>query len=218
MSKFGIVVFPGSNCDQDCHHVVERVLGQTAQFLWHKDHDLQGSDVILIPGGFAYGDALRAGALARFSPIMDEVLAFANEGGPVLGICNGFQVLCEIGLLPGALLRNASLNFICRDVTCRVEQTDTAFTRGIEPGAELVMPVAHGEGNYYIDDEGLAQLEGQGQIVFRYLDNPNGARSDIAGICNERRNVVGLMPHPERLSEDLLGGHDGKAVFEALAA
>ena len=216
--NFGIVAFPGSNCDQDMVHIADRVLGQEARLLWHKDRDLKGADVIVLPGGFSYGDALRSGAIARFSPIMEEVVAFAQRGGPVLGICNGFQILVEVGLLPGALMRNASLHFVCRDVGVKVERADTPFTQAIAPGTELLMPVAHGEGNYYLDDAGVERLEGEGQVVFRYAENPNGSRNDIAGVCNEARNVVGLMPHPERLSEAALGGEEGMGVWRSILA
>jgi phosphoribosylformylglycinamidine synthase subunit PurQ / glutaminase len=216
--KFGIVVFPGSNCDHDAYHVVKHVLGQDAVFLWHKDRDLQGADAIVLPGGFSYGDYLRCGAIARFSPVMDEVSAFARKGGRVLGICNGFQVLTEAGLLPGALLQNASRKFVCKKVPLRVENVATPFTRSYSKGQRVSMPVAHGDGNFYLDDEGLKRLEGEGHVVFRYLDNPNGARNDIAGITNARGNVLGLMPHPERASEALLGGEDGRLLFESLVA
>lgn len=214
--KFGIVVFPGSNCDHDAYHVVKHVLGQQAVFLWHKDRDLKGSEVVILPGGFSYGDYLRCGAIARFSPVMEEVSAFARKGGRVLGICNGFQILTEAGLLPGALLQNTSRKFICQQVDLTVENPDTAFTRGLSRGERLRMPIAHADGNYYIDDEGLRRLEGEGQIVLRYVDNPNGARGDIAGIVSDRGNVLGMMPHPERAAEPLLGGVDGRRLLEAL--
>ena len=214
--KAGVVVFPGSNCDHDAWHVVHRVLGRPAEFLWHKERDLKGCDLIILPGGFSYGDYLRCGAIARFSPVMDEVIGFAKRGGKVLGICNGFQVLTEAHLLPGALLRNASRKFICRAVDLRVENSDSAFTRKLRKGDTLRLPIAHAEGNYYIDDEGLKRLEGEGRIAFRYLHNPNGARADIAGILNEQRNVLGMMPHPERASEALLGSEDGRRIFESL--
>ena len=223
--RFGIVVFPGSNCDHDAYHVVKHVMGQEARFVWHKDRDLSGLDCVILPGGFSYGDYLRSGAIARFSPVMEEVVKFARAGGKVLGICNGFQILLEAGLLPGAMRRNASLKFVCRDVYLRTETSDTPFTRSIEKGTVLRIPVAHAEGNYFLDDEGLARLEGNGQVVFRYVDatgrqtpgaNPNGSRNDIAGIVNEGRNVLGMMPHPERLAESVLGGEDGRRIFEAL--
>jgi phosphoribosylformylglycinamidine synthase subunit PurQ / glutaminase len=213
--KLGIVVFPGSNCDHDAHHVA-RLLGAEATFLWHKDRSLQGSDVVILPGGFSYGDYLRCGAIARFSPVMDEVVSFARKGGKVLGICNGFQILTEAGLLPGALLQNASRKFICKTVELSVENASTAFSRAFTRGQHVRIPIAHAEGNYYIDDEGLKRLEGEGQVVFRYVDNPNGARASIAGIVSERGNVLGMMPHPERAAEPLLGSDDGRRVFESL--
>lgn len=223
--RFGIVVFPGSNCDHDAHHVVEQVLGQEARYVWHKERDLSGLDCVILPGGFSYGDYLRSGAIARFSPVMEEVVAFAGRGGKVLGICNGFQIALEAGLLPGAMLRNRSLKFICEDVHLRVENGDTDFTRKIPQGTVLRMPIAHAEGNYHLPDDELARLEGEGQVVFRYCDadgkvtdaaNPNGSRHGIAGIVNARRNVLGMMPHPERLSESVLGGEDGRRIFESL--
>jgi len=216
--SFGIVVFPGSNCDQDAFHVASRVLGQPAHFLWHKDRDLKGAGVVVLPGGFSFGDYLRCGALARLSPIMEAVADHARAGGKVLGICNGFQVLVEAGLLPGALLRNAGMTFICEQTELVVENAATAFTRKYVQGARVRIPIAHGEGNYFIDDEGLARLEGEGQVVFRYADNPNGSRNGIAGIVNEARNVLGMMPHPERAAEELLGSTDGRALFESLLA
>jgi phosphoribosylformylglycinamidine synthase I len=216
--KCGVVVFPGANCDHDAYHVVRHVFGQPAEFLWHKDRDLKGCDVIVLPGGFSYGDYLRCGAIARFSPVMDEVVAFAQRGGKVLGICNGFQILTEARLLPGALLQNASCKFVCRPVRLRVENTGTAFTSAYAKGQQVVIPVAHGDGNYFIDDDGLKALEGEGRVVFRYLENPNGARNDIAGIVNDHGNVLGMMPHPERASEALLGMQDGRRVFESLLA
>jgi phosphoribosylformylglycinamidine synthase len=223
--RFGIVVFPGSNCGQDVHHVVEHVMGQQAQYIWHKDRDLSGIDCVVLPGGFSYGDYLRSGALARLSPVMEEVVAFANKGGKVVGICNGFQILLEAGLLPGAMLRNRGLKFICKEHHLRVETQETPFTRSIPKGTVLRMPIAHAEGNYYLDDEGLSRLEGEGQVVFRYAaadgsvsdaTNPNGSRGNIAGIVNQQRNVLGMMPHPERMAEPLLGGVDGKRLFESL--
>jgi phosphoribosylformylglycinamidine synthase subunit PurQ / glutaminase len=216
--KFGIVVFPGSNCDHDAYHVVKNVLGQEATFLWHKDKDLKGSDVVIVPGGFSYGDYLRCGAIARFSPVMEEVAGHAKKGGKVIGICNGFQILTEAGLLPGALLQNVSRKFICRDVELSVENTETPFTKGLRKGESLRVPIAHAEGNYYIDDEGLKRLEGEGQVVFRYRDNPNGARNNIAGIVNSTRNVMGMMPHPERAAEKVLGSEDGKRILASLLA
>jgi len=214
--KFGIVVFPGSNCDHDTYHAVKEVLGEPAEFLWHKDRAIKDADVIVLPGGFSYGDYLRCGAIARFSPVMDEVIAFAHRGGKVLGICNGFQVLTEAGLLPGALLQNASRKFVCRDVLLEVVNASTAFTRRYRRGERIRIPVAHGDGNYFIDEEGLKRLEGEGRVVMRYLDNPNGALHDIAGIVNDAGNVMGLMPHPERASEKLLGSEDGLRLFQSL--
>jgi phosphoribosylformylglycinamidine synthase len=223
--KFAIVVFPGSNCDQDAHHAARHVIGQSAEYVWHKDTDLKGADVVILPGGFAHGDYLRTGAMARFSPVMREVEAFARRGGPVLGICNGFQVLLEAGLLPGAMLRNRALKFLCQYVNVRVERTDTPFTALCRPGQVLRLPIAHGEGNYFAQPEVLAALEANGQVVFRYTNaageitdegNPNGSASAVAGICNEARNVVGLMPHPERACEPLLGSSDGLVLLESV--
>jgi phosphoribosylformylglycinamidine synthase subunit PurQ / glutaminase len=214
--KFGIVVFPGSNCDHDAYHAVKEVLGAGAELLWHKDRTLKGADVVVLPGGFSYGDYLRCGAIARFSPVMDEVIGHAKRGGRVLGICNGFQVLTEAGLLPGALLQNASRKFVCREVPLEVVNADTAFTRKYRKGERVRIPVAHGDGNYFIDEDGLKRLEGEGRVVMRYLDNPNGALRDIAGIVNDAGNVMGLMPHPERASEKLLGSDDGLRMFESL--
>jgi phosphoribosylformylglycinamidine synthase len=214
--KVGVVVFPGSNCDADAFHVVEGVLGKKAVTLWHKERSLQGCDVVIVPGGFSYGDYLRCGAIARFSPVMEEVAAHAARGGRVLGICNGFQILTEAGLLPGALLQNQSLKFICDEVTLVVDGAPTPFTRGMQKGERLRMPIAHAEGNFFLDDEGLARLEGEGQVVFRYAQNPNGAAHDIAGIVNAGKNVLGMMPHPERASEALLGSADGRRIFESL--
>ncbi|MFN7949026.1 MAG: phosphoribosylformylglycinamidine synthase subunit PurQ [Blastocatellia bacterium] len=224
--KFGVVVFPGSNCDHDTYHVISKVIGQPVDFIWHKESDISRFDAIILPGGFSYGDYLRTGAIARFSPVMNSVVKFANEGGLVMGICNGFQILCEAGLLPGALLRNRDLKFVCEHVNIRVEQTDTPFTQVCTEGQVLSLPVAHGDGNYFCDQETLAELEGEGRVVFRYCDaagnvtdeaNPNGSLHNIAGICNRERNVLGLMPHPERASEDLLNSHDGRIVFRSLA-
>jgi phosphoribosylformylglycinamidine synthase subunit PurQ / glutaminase len=223
--KIAIVVFPGSNCDHDAHYAAEHVLGQDAELIWHKDTSLRGADVVVLPGGFAHGDYLRTGAIARFSPIMQEVRRFADAGGPVLGICNGFQVLLEAGMLPGAMLRNASLHFHCEHVFVKVEQTDTPFTLACLPGRALKIPVAHGEGNYYAEPEVIARLEKNRQVVFRYVDssgqrtaeaNPNGSLNNIAGICNEVRNVVGLMPHPERACELAVGSADGLILFESV--
>lgn len=223
--KFGIVTFPGSNCDYDAYHAVVDALGETAVYLWHKDHDLQESDVIILPGGFSYGDYLRAGAIARFSPIMREVTAFARRGGPVLGICNGFQIACEAGLLPGALLRNAGLKFVSEAVHLRVENSDTLFTNQLAKGDVLRIPIAHGEGRYVADDDTLQELEGAGRVVFRYVNaagerdpgaNPNGSVNDIAGIVSEAGNVLGMMPHPERAADPLLGSDDGLAIFQSV--
>ncbi len=213
----GIVTFPGSNCDHDVYHVVKHALGAHAHYVWHKDRLPAGLDAVILPGGFSYGDYLRCGALARFSPVMEDVVAFARGGGPVLGICNGFQILCESGLLPGVLMRNASLKFLCHDVLVEVQGEETPVTRGLQ-GQRLRMPIAHAEGNYFADEETLARLEGEGQVVFRYVGGaPNGAARDIAGIsAGPRRNVVGLMPHPERASEAILGCEDGRRLFEAL--
>jgi phosphoribosylformylglycinamidine synthase subunit PurQ / glutaminase len=222
--KFAVVVFPGSNCDRDAYHAASDVLRQSAELIWHKDSDLRGADVVVLPGGFAHGDYLRTGAMARFSPIMREVKAFAERGGPVLGICNGFQVLLEAGLLPGAMLRNRDLKFHCEHVHIRVEQTDTPFTVGSRRGQVLRIPIAHGEGNYFADSETLERLEANRQVIFRYTDeagrvtdaaNPNGSAASIAGLCNEARNVVGLMPHPERACELSLGSSDGLVLFES---
>ena len=225
--KFGVVVFPGSNCDHDAYHAAKDVLGQNAEFLWHKDAGLKGADVIVLPGGFAHGDYLRTGAIARFSPIMPAIQAFARQGGPVLGICNGFQVLLESGLLPGAMLRNRDLKFHCEHVTVRVEQTDTPFTSAAVKGQRLRLPIAHGEGNYYAEPDVIRELEAERRVIFRYCDdrgevsdrsNPNGALNAIAGICNDARNVVGLMPHPERACESVLGSADGLVLFESVVS
>jgi phosphoribosylformylglycinamidine synthase subunit PurQ / glutaminase len=222
--KFSIVVFPGSNCERDCEHVVSEILGCEVQFIWHQETDLRGADVVVIPGGFAYGDYLRAGALARFSPVMEGVARFAKEGGPVLGICNGFQVLLEAGLLPGAMRVNRGLRYVCRDVHLKLETADTPFTRLYERGAVVKMPVGHMEGNYTATGSVLDELEAEGRIVFRYCDefgqvtdasNPNGAERGIAGICSRERNVVGLMPHPDRCSEPLLGNAGGLKMFQS---
>lgn len=211
--KVGIVVFPGSNCDEDAFHAAGQVLGHQPQMLWHKDHDLRGSELVILPGGFSYGDYLRCGAIARFAPVMEEVAAFAKKGGPVIGICNGFQILTEAGLLPGALLQNANRQYICQDVMLRTDKARTRFASELKPGETFRIPIAHGDGNYFIDDEGLKRLEGEGQVVFRYLQNPNGSRADIAGIVNSSGNVLGMMPHPERNAEPLLGNADGRRVL-----
>ena len=223
--KFAVVVFPGSNCDHDAYHAVKHVLGQDAEFIWHKDTSLQRADVVVLPGGFAHGDYLRTGAIARFSPIMHEVTRFAQAGGPVLGICNGFQVLLEAGLLPGAMLRNRSVKFQCEHVFVRVEHTDTPFTVACRQGQVLRIPIAHGEGNYYAAPEVVDRLEANRQVVFRYCDavgaatpaaNPNGSAHNIAGLCSEARNVVGLMPHPERACELAVGSADDLVLFESV--
>lgn len=226
--KFGIVVFPGSNCDQDMVHVLQEVMGADVIELWHKDHDLHGlgkGDCVIIPGGFSYGDYLRCGAIARFSPIMKSVIEFAENGGYVFGICNGFQVLCESGLLPGALLRNNNQLFICQNQYLRVETTNSAITRNCQKGQVLNVPIAHAEGRYYADEKTLLEMEMNDQIIFRYCDkegnvndqtNPNGAINGIAGICNKQRNVFGMMPHPERASEAVLGNTDGRILFESI--
>jgi phosphoribosylformylglycinamidine synthase subunit PurQ / glutaminase len=223
--KFGIVTFPASNCDYDAFHVVTDILGEEATYLWHKDHDLQGSDVIILPGGFSYGDYLRAGAIARFSPIMQEVAAHAKAGGPVLGICNGFQIACEAGLLPGALMRNAHLQFVSAEVRIRVENADTMFTSLYDRGEILRMPVAHGDGLYVAPAGVLEELEAEGRVIFRYADangnisadaNPNGSEHNIAGIINDGGNVLGMMPHPERACSPLLGSNDGVRLLESI--
>jgi phosphoribosylformylglycinamidine synthase len=223
--KFAIVVFPGSNCDHDAYHAAKHVLGQEAEFVWHKETSLKGADVVVLPGGFSHGDYLRTGAIARFSPVMTAVTEFARAGGPVLGICNGFQILCEAGLLPGAMLRNRDLKFHCAHVHVRVEQTDTPFTSRAARGQVLSLPIAHGEGNYYADPAVISELEASGRVIFRYTSpegdvveaaNPNGAVNAIAGICSTQRNVVGLMPHPERACEPVLGSADGLVLFESV--
>jgi phosphoribosylformylglycinamidine synthase len=225
--KFGIVTFPGSNCDYDAFHAVVDEFGEEAVYLWHKSHDLAGADVVVLPGGFSYGDYLRAGAIARFSPIMNEVVAHAERGGPVLAVCNGFQIACEAGLLPGALLRNANLRFQSDWVRLRVDNDDTMFTSKYDRDSVLRIPIAHGEGRFTASDEVLDRLEGEGQVVFRYANadgdvveaaNPNGSMRGIAGIVNGGGNVLGMMPHPERAVDSLLGSTDGRGVFESLLA
>jgi phosphoribosylformylglycinamidine synthase len=223
--KFAVVVFPGSNCDHDAYHAAKHVLGHDAEFVWHKETSLGGADVVVLPGGFSHGDYLRTGAIARFSPIMSAVADAARAGVPVLGICNGFQILCEAGLLPGAMLRNRDLKFHCEYVGIRVEQTDTPFTARATKGQVLRIPIAHGEGNYYAEPAVARELEASGRVIFRYCDaggdvtdasNPNGALNGIAGICSRERNVVGLMPHPERACEPALGSADGLVLFESV--
>jgi phosphoribosylformylglycinamidine synthase subunit PurQ / glutaminase len=223
--KFAVVVFPGSNSDRDAHYAASHVLGQHAELVWHKDSALGDADAVILPGGFAHGDYLRTGAIARFSPIMAAVSRFAERGGPVLGICNGFQVLLEAGLLPGAMVRNKGVKFVSRIVPVKVEQVDTPFTAACRPGQILRLPIAHGEGNYYAPPDTVAALEANRQVIFRYTDDtgtacdagdPNGSINYIAGICNAQRNVVGLMPHPERACEQSLGSADGRAVLESV--
>jgi phosphoribosylformylglycinamidine synthase subunit PurQ / glutaminase len=223
--KFAIVVFPGSNCDHDSHYVAETILGQEARLIWHKESSLGDADVVILPGGFSYGDYLRCGALARFSPIMKDVVRFANKGGVVFVICNGFQILVEAGLLPGVLLRNASLKFVCKYVHLKVENSETLFTSQCRKGEVLEIPIAHGDGNYFTDVDTLKRLEDRNQIVFRYSDasgaitdeaNPNGSLSNIAGVINERGNVMGMMPHPERASDPALHHIDGRKVFDSI--
>ncbi|HNU06742.1 MAG TPA: phosphoribosylformylglycinamidine synthase subunit PurQ [Pyrinomonadaceae bacterium] len=223
--KFGVLVFPGSNCDHDAYHVISKHVGQPVDFVWHRETDLSGYDAVIVPGGFSYGDYLRCGALAKFSPVMGAVKDFAAAGKYVFGICNGFQILCEAGMLPGALIRNRGLHFICKHVRLRVENDRTPFTSELDSGDVLSIPIAHAEGNYVCDDDTFHRLEENGQIVFRYCDevgeiteeaNPNGARSNIAGICNENGNVLGMMPHPERACEEMLGSNDGREIFRSL--
>jgi phosphoribosylformylglycinamidine synthase len=223
--KFGVVVFPGSNCDQDSIYVLETILGQEVVKLWHKDHDLQGADFVILPGGFSFGDYLRSGAIARFSPIMQEVIQFANKGGYVMGICNGFQILAEAGLVPGALLHNSSRKFICRNIHLKAQTPNSLITSAINTEKALKIPIAHGEGNYFADADTLKKLNDNDQILFRYCDesglitpesNPNGSIENIAGVCNENRNVFGLMPHPERAADPVLGNEDGLGVFESI--
>jgi len=225
--RFGVVVFPGSLCDVDCYHVLDEVYGQEVRYVWHKDRDLSGLDCVILPGGFSYGDYLRAGAIARFSPIMDSVASFAARGGLVLGICNGFQILCEAGLLPGALMRNDHLQFRCDWVHLRVENDALPFTSRCRKGQVLRIPIAHGEGSYYADPDTLTELEARDQIVLRYCDasgevtaaaNPNGSVGNIAAVSNSDGNVMGMMPHPERCAEAILGGTDGRFIFESILA
>ena len=223
--KFGVVVFPGSNCDQDCYYVLKDILKQEIVYLWHKDSSLKDCDCIVLPGGFSYGDYLRCGSIARFSPIMQSIISFANNGGLVIGICNGFQILLESGLLPGAMKRNRDLHFICKYVYLKVEATDSPFTNQFQKGQVIRVPIAHGEGNYHNDEQGLKNLDKNKQILFRYCDkdgnvdesiNPNGSCVSIAGILNKQGNVLGMMPHPERCSEELMLGEDGRKIFESI--
>ena len=225
--KFGVVTFPGSNCDHDMIYVLETIMGLEVVNLWHKDHDLQGCDFIVLPGGFSYGDYLRSGAIARFSPIMDEVVKFANKGGYVLGICNGFQILCEAGLVPGTLLHNDHQKFVCENVYLSVESNDSLITASCTKSQVLKIPIAHAEGRYFIGDEELKKLNENDQVLFRYCDkngsidqsiNPNGSLQNIAGVCNENRNVFGMMPHPERAADSELSNTDGKILFESILA
>lgn len=224
-AKFGVVVFPGSNCDHDAYHVLKNINGFSANFLWHKQTDLVNSDVIILPGGFSYGDYLRTGSIARFSPIMNSVIEFAERGGIVLGICNGFQILLEAGLLPGVMLKNKSLQFVCKDVYLSIENSNTIFTKLFENQKVIKVPIAHGEGNYFADKETLTRLEKNNQIVFRYSNadgsindesNPNGSLSNIAGIINQKGNILGMMPHPERSSDPVLGKTDGNFLFQSI--
>ena len=223
--KFGVVVFPGSNCDHDAYYSLKKVLGYEAEFLWHKEKDLKGSDIVILPGGFSYGDYLRTGAIARFSPIMDSVNSFAGNGGVVIGICNGFQILLEIGLLPGIMIKNESLKFVCKDVYLNIENKENIFTKSIKQNI-LKIPIAHGDGNYFTDEKTLKELESNDQILFRYVSsngkvnlesNPNGSFMNIAGIMNKKKNVMGLMPHPERCCNPLLGDTDGSLIFRSVA-
>ena len=224
--KFGIVEFPGSNCDHDAYYAVKKILGYDAEFLWHKDTSIKNSDVIIFPGGFSYGDYLRTGAIAKFSPIMEEVISFANSGGIIIGICNGFQVLLETGLLPGAMTKNESLKFVCKDVFLKVVNKESIFTNNIEKDV-ISIPIAHGEGNYYADDETLTSLRENNQILFEYSDgngvvdhmfNPNGSKLNIAGIINKKGNVLGMMPHPERACDSILGNTDGQQIFKSIVS
>lgn len=223
-ANIGVIVFPGSNCDHDAYHAMAHVMNANTKFLWHKDTDLSGIDLLLIPGGFSYGDYLRTGAIARFSPIMRSVVDFVEKGGPVLGICNGFQILLEAGLLPGAMLHNKELRFICKQAHIRCETSDTVFTRNVDRGEVLKVPIAHGEGNYFVESDQLKEIQDNDQVVFRYCDenggisddhNFNGSVDNIAAVCNAGRNVVGMMPHPERAVEEIIGSTDGQLIFES---
>ena len=214
--KFGVVIFPGSNCEQDCFYAVQSVLGKPAEYIWHQEISVKGFDAVILPGGFSYGDYLRTGALAKFSPVMNAIADFARKGGLVFGICNGFQILTESGLLPGALLRNVGLKYVCKFENLITENTDTPFTNLLTPGQRLLVPIGHGDGNFFADAETLKRIEDNGQVVFRYETNPNGSLNNIAGIVNEGRNVLGMMPHPDRSSEAILGSADGKLIFESM--
>ena len=223
--KFGVVTFPGSNCDQDIIDVLSRIMGQPVENLWHKNQQLKGSDMIILPGGFSYGDYLRSGAIARFSPVMQEVIQFAKKGGYVLGICNGFQILTEAGLVPGALLHNENRKFICRNIYLKPATTNSLLTSELDPNKALKIPIAHGEGNYFARPDVIKSIEDQDQVLFRYCDefgnvtpesNPNGSMNNIAGVCNAERNVFGMMPHPERAADPILGNQDGVAIFESI--
>lgn len=225
MATVGVIVFPGSNCDHDAYHALKHVMNADVNFLWHKDSDVSGLDLIIVPGGFSYGDYLRSGAIARFSPIMQELIKYAKKGGPVMGICNGFQILLEAGLIPGAMRHNEQIKFICKDVHIRVESTQSMYTSSLQKGQLLSIPVSHGEGNYYIDNDGLNELQDNDQVLFRYVNahgettpeaNINGSIDHIAGITNKQKNVLGMMPHPERAMEKLLGKEDGKPIFESI--
>jgi len=216
--KFGVVIFPGSNCDHDCYYSIQSVTGKPVEFIWHQDTSVKGFDAVILPGGFSYGDYLRTGALAKFSPVMQAVKAFADQGGLVIGICNGFQILTESGLLPGALLRNSNMKYICKFLKLRTATTDTPFTNQLAAGQILDVPIGHGEGNFFADESTLKQLEDNDQIVFRYVENPNGSLHEIAGIVNSKRNVMGMMPHPDRSSDKLLGSTDGRAIFESMVS
>ena len=223
--KFGVVIFPGSNCDHDCYYAIESVVGKPVEFIWHQDTDLEGFDAIILPGGFSYGDYLRSGAIARFSPVMGAVREFAAKGGLVIGICNGFQILMEAGLLPGALLPNIGMKYVCRFLHIRTETTTTPYTNELEKGQILHIPIGHGEGNFFADEATLKQIEDGGQVTFRYVNdlgeptpevNPNGSLNNIAGIVNQEGNVLGMMPHPDRSSEGILGSEDGKLIFDSM--
>ena len=214
--KFGVVIFPGSNCDHDCYYAIKSVTGKPVEFIWHQDTSVKGFDAVILPGGFSYGDYLRTGALAKFSPVMQAVRDFADKGGLVIGICNGFQILTETGLLPGALMRNSNMKYICKFLQIRAETTDSPFTNQLQKGQVLNIPIGHGEGNYFADVDTLKELEDNSQVAFRYLENPNGSIHDIAGIINKGRNVLGMMPHPDRSSEQILGSTDGKQIFESM--